>query len=145
MKQEYDVIVEINTIQKDYTTNDQDTINLVSLASINTSELFDLVSYEDSELTGLKGNKTVIKIEKDSITMIRYGKNSSKMYFKQGVRSNSKYNTDYGEFDLEIDTKKLEIEKTDEKNIYKIKIEYDINIQSLFNGFNIMDIIIKKK
>lgn len=145
MKQEYDVIVEINTIQKDYTTNEQDTINLVSLASINTSELFDLVSYEDSELTGLKGNKTVIKIEKDSITMIRYGKNSSKMYFKQGVRSNSKYNTDYGEFDLEIDTKKLEIEKTDEKNIYKIKIEYDINIQSLFNGFNIMDIIIKKK
>lgn len=145
MKQEYDVIVEINTIQKDYTTNDQDTINLVSLASINTSELFDLVSYQDSELTGLKGNKTVIKIEKDSITMIRYGKNSSKMYFKQGVRSNSKYNTDYGEFDLEIDTKKLEIEKTDEKNIYKIKIEYDINIQSLFNGFNIMDIIIKKK
>lgn len=145
MKQEYDVIVEINTIQKDYTTNEQDTINLVSLASINTSELFDLVSYQDSELTGLKGNKTVIKIEKDSITMIRYGKNSSKMYFKQGVRSNSKYNTDYGEFDLEIDTKKLEIEKTDEKNIYKIKIEYDINIQSLFNGFNIMDIIIKKK
>lgn len=143
MKQNYGAIVEIKTIQKDYNTNRQDTINLISMANIKIGESFDLVSYEESEITGLKGNKTVIKIEKDSLTMIRYGKNSSKMYFKQGVKSYSKYNTDYGEFDIEIDTKKFDIEKL--KNIYKIKIEYDINIKSLFNGFNIIDIIIKKK
>ena len=106
-------------------------------------EFLDLIKYEESEITGLNGNTTVLKIEKDSVTMLRYGKNGGTMYFKEGISSKTLYNTDYGSFELEIFTKKLNIEKNTDDLLYKINIEYDINIKDLFNGLNILDITVK--
>lgn len=137
------VTVKINTLQIDLTSNKKDNIDFESLGSIKSVKNIDLIKYEESEITGLNGNTTVLKIEKDSVTMIRYGKNSGTMYFKEGISSKTLYNTDYGSFELEIFTKKFNIEKNTDDLLYKINIEYDINIKDLFNGLNILDITVK--
>ncbi|EHL16008.1 hypothetical protein HMPREF9629_01583 [Peptoanaerobacter stomatis] len=137
------VTVKINTLQIDLTSNKKDNIDFESLGSIKSVKNIDLIKYEESEITGLNGNTTVLKIEKDSVTMLRYGKNCGTMYFKEGISSKTLYNTDYGSFELEIFTKKLNIEKYTDDLLYKINIEYDINIKDLFNGLNILDITVK--
>ncbi|MGP1488079.1 MAG: DUF1934 domain-containing protein [Peptoanaerobacter stomatis] len=137
------VTVKLKTLQIDLTSNKKDNIDFESLGSIKSVKNIDLIKYEESEITGLKGNTTVLKIEKDSVTMIRYGKNSGTMYFKEEISSKTLYNTDYGNFELEIFTKKLNIEKYTDDLLYKINIEYDINIKDLFNGLNILDITVK--
>lgn len=137
------VTVKINTLQIDLTSNKKDNIDFESLGSIKSVKNIDLIKYEESEITGLNGNTTVLKIEKDSVTMLRYGKNGGTMYFKEGISSKTLYNTDYGSFELEIFTKKLNIEKNTDDLLYKINIEYDINIKDLFNGLNILDITVK--
>ena len=80
------VTVKLKTLQIDLTSNKKDNIDFESLASIKSVKNIDLIKYEESEITGLKGNTTVLKIEKDSVTMIRYGKNSGTMYFKEGIQ-----------------------------------------------------------
>ena len=139
-----DVLIDIKTLQIEKNTSKKDIINVVSKGSLKKFEHFDMISYEDSELTGLQGNKTVIKIEKDSITMIRYGKNPSNMYFKENVSSNSMYNTPYGSFELSIKTKKIEKNQNEDLYLYKIKVEYDIEIKDLFQGKNILEIKVKE-
>lgn len=75
--------------------------------------------------------------------MIRYNKNTTNMRFKKDVEHYSIYPTDYGDFDLRIYTKKLEIFKNVESFEYIIEIEYDLDIRDLFTGNNKMQIKVK--
>lgn len=72
------------------------------------------------------------------------GKNPSNMYFKENVSSNSMYNTPYGSFELSIKTKKIEKIQDEDLYLYKIKVEYDIDIKDLFQGKNILEIKVKE-
>ena len=54
------------------------------------------ISYEESELTGLKGVTTVFRVEPDLITLTRTGALHSQMVFKKGVAHDSLYQMDFG-------------------------------------------------
>lgn len=144
MKDLSNLIIEIKTVQQDEKTKEKNIIKTYSNAFMKSNKSFDIISYEEENLKSQE-NKTVLKVEKDSLTMIRYGQVSSKLYFKKDVSFKSPYCTHYGNFEIEIYTRKLEILKKDKKEIYKINIEYDINIKNLFEGFNTIDIILKRQ
>jgi|GEM_PF-6148786 len=115
------VSIDIVTIQKDKTSNKMDDIKTNSVGFVAKKKDFDIISYVENNTTGLKDVKTVLKIEDDCLTMIRYNKNA----------------------ELRILTKKLEILKNIEGFEYMIEIEYDLDIRYLFTGNNKIQIKVK--
>ena len=54
------------------------------------------ISYEESELTGLEGTTTVVRVDGPRVTLLREGSINSQMVFEEGRRHLSMYNTPYG-------------------------------------------------
>lgn len=67
------------------------------------------VVYEESEISGMKGTTTTLKIEEGRFILERVGTTCTTMEFKIGEMGLSLYNTPYGMLHLHIDTKILDI------------------------------------
>ena len=55
-----------------------------------------VLSYEESELTGMAGVTTTFVVEADKITLKRTGRLNSQMVFKEGVVHESLYEMEFG-------------------------------------------------
>ncbi len=80
---------------------------------------------------------TSIKIEKDKVTIKRFGEINSTMIFKENQTINSNYATPQGMFVVETKTTKLDINM--EESI-AINVDYNIEIMDMFKGRNIIKI-----
>ncbi|MGM0380020.1 MAG: DUF1934 domain-containing protein [Bacillota bacterium] len=99
------------------------------------------LSYNEEKLSGMEKNRIILIIEKSKIIMNRYGETKSKMVFKLNKKTYADYETPYGNFDMEILTKKKQVDLN--KGI--IKIDYLLNIKNLSKGKNSLFISFKKK
>lgn len=97
--------------------------------------------YDESEISGMEGSRTTVKVDVDEIKMKRFGSTSSDMVFKLKSRHTTKYATPYGDFKMEIYTKKIDsnIDKDQKGTIY---IEYIMSIQGLVESNNTLSISI---
>ena len=66
--------------------------------------------YEESEISGMEGTTTTLKIKDDIMILERVGSTTTNMEFKQGTMAVSLYNTPYGVLDLNVETEKLNID-----------------------------------
>lgn len=99
-------IVTVNS----YVLNDEDDlIGVVTPGDFYEIEDGFKVEYEETKLSGMEGTKTVIIIRPDSFDLIREGTTETRMEFKNNQRTVSLYKTPYGIMDINIDTKKLDI------------------------------------
>ncbi|PAB56317.1 DUF1934 domain-containing protein [Anaeromicrobium sediminis] len=97
--------------------------------------------YKESEISGMEGSTTTLKLQEDEVKMKRFGTTSSDMVFKVKERYTTKYNTPYGDFKMEIYTKKIDrqIDEDQKGNIY---VEYMMSIQGLMESTNKLNISI---
>ncbi len=58
------------------------------------------IVYEESELSGMKGDRTVLKFKDGVCTMHRYGVHKSELVFDEGTKIESMYHTPYGNFEM---------------------------------------------
>ncbi|MEG1311357.1 MAG: DUF1934 domain-containing protein [Peptostreptococcaceae bacterium] len=130
----------INIITKQYDESGNiDTIKLESNADVINKNNDIFVVYKEEE-EGLKVT-TTIKICENEVSIKRFGNTNSTMILKKGNSHIARYRTPQGLFIIETQTKKLNIDKS-LKNCIKLDIEYDIKIMDLFQGKNIIEIII---
>ncbi len=66
--------------------------------------------YEESEISGMEGTTTTLKIKNNSMVLERTGSIDTTMEFEAGKLAISLYNTPYGMLDLNVDTKVLDID-----------------------------------
>jgi len=118
---------------------DVDSIELITEGKIYQKEDCKYLMYDETQLSGMEGCKTVLKIYEDTVEMEREGNAMSKLIFQMGKRHVSKYTTPYGDFRMEILTKKLDVDIDIEKK-GKISLEYLISLQGLTEGKNKLDI-----
>lgn len=85
---------------------------------------------------------STIKINKDEISIKKFGSTNSTMKFKVGETDQVKYKTPQGLFIIENATKKLEININ--KDTIDIHIDYNIKIMELFEGRNVIRIKVIK-
>ena len=71
-------------------------------------DMFEAI-YEESKISGMEGTTTKLRINRDSMMLIREGTTNTTMEFSEGYMTPCLYNTPYGTLDLNIDTKKLDI------------------------------------
>lgn len=68
------------------------------------------ITYKETELSGMAGTTTTLKITEDSLSIMRFGTYNSKLEFKKGEQTLTNYQTPYGNIPIIIDTKKLDID-----------------------------------
>ena len=82
--------------------------------------------YEETEISGMKGTTTTLKIDEENFTLIRTGTTNTEMKFKKHERDLTLYNTPHGGLDLIVDTKDLKMNIN--KNGGDVFIDYDMII-----------------
>ena len=86
----------------------------------------------------MTGCKTTLKITDSSVKMRRTGSPEfgTELYFEEGQRFSSVYNTPFGPMELEVVTRMID-DKMDRENLSgSIDIRYDISLQGMSEGSN---------
>ncbi len=101
------VIISVRGTQQSNPEEKEDVMELVTQGVLSGSQEEGYVlSYQESELTGLEGTTTTFLVEKDKITLRREGSINSEMIFQVGQRHLCLYETPYGGFMLGVNTQR---------------------------------------
>lgn len=97
--------------------------------------------YEESEISGMPGFKTRLKITDDTVKMKRIGKGAAgtEMEFQLGKRYSGFYYTPYGNFEMEVLTSRLENSLTAE-GTGSVHIDYNMSLKGLVQSRNQLSI-----
>ena len=133
-----EVMLKIEGIQKDF-DGEENIIELTTEGKLYKKENGLYLVYEETELSGMKGCTTTLKLLKDKISMRRFGTSNSEIVFEKGKRYEANYNTPYGTFDMEVLTKEMAYNIND-ANRGEISIEYHISVEGLVQSRNILNI-----
>lgn len=133
-------IINISTIQIQAASKQEEIVELITEAVIYKDSGDYYIIYEESEISGLEGTTTTLKINETKVSMKREGNNTSVMEFEKGKRYKTSYKTEYGNMFMELLTKKVETNINEEPLTMDIKIEYEIVIKDMFEGKNKMHI-----
>jgi len=127
-----------------YAEPDDDTdIVLTTEADFELQDGVFFVDYEETEITGMEGTKTVIEIGNNYVSLRRTGTVNTNMLFMKDRKTSSFYNTPYGELLIGIMTSKLEIDVNE--NGGKVSVDYYIDINNQATSKNNFDLEIRRK
>ncbi len=82
--------------QQTYAEQEPEVVELVTDGTLEAVENGWKLTYEESDLTGLKGVTTSFLVEPGKITLSRKGPLSSQMVFQEGVLHESLYQMEFG-------------------------------------------------
>lgn len=95
--------------------------------------------YEESEISGMPGCKTRLKLTGDSVKMKRIGDGAigagTEIRFEKGKRYSSYYNTPYGPIEMEVLTNRLENNMAAD-GTGDVIIDYNMSLKGLVESRN---------
>jgi len=113
---------------------DQD-LDVIELVTEGTMEFVDGgwdISYQESDLTGLKGVTTTFRVEPEKVTLTRTGPLRSTMEFRVGQTHDSLYELEFGALMITVTTRYLFFDILPEGGC--IDLTYDIEIEKSEGG-----------
>ena len=99
------------------------------------------ISYEESELTGLAGTRTTLRIKPDYVKLVRTGLYPSELLFELGKRHMSLYHTDYGDLSIVVSTNHIRNTLTDDGG--DLDVQYTVEVANTPVGVNHLSLTIK--
>ncbi|MDI6604717.1 MAG: DUF1934 domain-containing protein [Thermoanaerobacteraceae bacterium] len=127
------VLVTVKGIQ----TNDQNEQGIIELVTegkfLRKGDNY-YIKYDESEISGMDGTTTTLKVSDDVITLIRFGSNQAKMIFKKDKRYQLDYITPYGKVLLGIKPYKLFVNMNENGGELEIKYDLDLNKEIVSNN-----------
>ena len=90
------------------------------------------ISYEESEMTGMAGVTTTLRVEPDTVKLIRSGAVRWEMVFQKGVNHQSLYQMDVGAMMLTVCARQIDVQITERGGI--VDLVYDIEIEHCAAG-----------
>lgn len=106
---------------------DTDEIEMITIGKCYKKNDCYFLVYDETEISGMEGSTTTLKIEDSKIMMKRFGKNESKLVFEHKTTHKTVYQTIYGNMDMEVTTDQIEIESHTD-GIEKIYISYRLKM-----------------
>ena len=122
---------------------DPDETELMTEGTMVLTEDGMVLSYEESELTGMEGTTTAFEIKGPRVTLTRSGAVNSQMVFEEGRQHTSLYETPFGELSVDIQTSELKHNLTERGGLMEIK--YSIAVEHTVTGRNCFKIRVKRK
>jgi len=138
------VILSIKGTQHYEGEEDNDVVELVTLGTLQRDERGLTISYEETELTGMEGTTTKVRIEDDGprVTLLREGRINTQMIFQIGQRYLALYETPYGALSVGVQTQRLK--NTVSENGGDLEIDYNVEVNNLQTGRNLFRLNVKR-
>lgn len=126
-----DVLLSISSTQQ-FEGCEEEHIDLVTQARLYERHGKYYISYEESELTGLEGTRTTVKLDGETVSMVRTGTYPSELLFAKGQRHVGLYQTEFGA--LTISTHTAFLENSIGENGGDLSIDYTIEVDHSMVG-----------
>lgn len=123
----------IISVSSKQSIGEEEIIEVVTPGNFYKKENFYYAVYEETELSGMSGTTTTLKIGKDNFSLIRMGSTSAKMHFDKKTENISMYNTPYGTLELKIETKDLDINIDDNGGSVLVNYNMSLSGQTPYN------------
>ena len=102
-----------------------------------------VLSYQETELTGMEGTTTTFEVKGPQVILTRTGTVNSQMVFEEGRQHTSLYETPFGELTVDIQTSTLKHNLTQRGGVMEIK--YSIAVEHTVTGRNCFKIRVRPK
>ena len=102
-----------------------------------------LLTYRETELTGMEGTVTTFEVKGPQVILRRTGKVNSQMVFEEGRQHTSLYETPFGELTVDIQTGSLRHNLTERGGVMEIR--YSIAVEHTVTGRNCFKIRVRIK
>lgn len=126
-----------------YEDQDPEVIELVTEGTLEKHENGWVISYDESELTGLEGVKTSFLLQPGKIILSRTGRLQSQMEFQVGVLHESLYRMEFGAMLIGVCAIDLDYHMTEEGGT--VELAYRIEIEHSAGGIVEYFLEVKKK
>lgn len=101
------------------------------------------VTYKESEVTGMVGTTTTLKVSDDGIvTLLRFGQVNTQFVFEKGQKHMCYYDTSNGAFTIGIFTNSVHVDVDDSGG--EIMVDYEIEIDNNKSGENDFHMFIRE-
>lgn len=100
------------------------------------------LSYEESEVTGLPGTRTSLFVMPDQVVVDREGTVTSRMVFKEGLKSAFQYATPFGNANMGIDTRRIAQSMGEAGG--RVEIDYVVNMEHVVASRNKFEITVQE-
>jgi len=122
---------------------EKQTIEMVTEADIYDKNGSVFIVYKESEVSGMEGSKTMLRIKGNVVTMTRFGATNSKIVFDVDHPMESLYQTPYGDFEMKVTTHKLESKIDPKDPSGYLEISYQMVLEELSSSHNHLVIKVK--
>lgn len=120
-----------------------DRIEFITVGTYHVRQHNFYIIYKESELTGMAGVTTALRVQDGRVTLNRMGAAELKQEFEPGVLHRSVYNTNFGSLWLSVLTKQLETDLTAHGG--RISLEYDLFVDDILVSHNCLTMMIKEE
>lgn len=135
------ILVEVKSTQRDLAGEDT-VIELVSPGKYYEKNNAKYIIYDESEVTGMDGVRTTIKLLPEEIYLIRNGKVNARNEYKLGQTNEAVYHTPLGDLHMAVKTHEMAINVTE--GCGTVHLGYDISIEGEWMFYNQLDIKLRE-
>ncbi len=136
------VIVTVVGTQTD-AAGEESRIELVTVGSRRDKDGVSYITYRESEVSGLEGTTTLLKLYPGRMTLVRMGAVELKQEFAPGLKSHGTYITPYGSMKLTVATRSLE--RAAAGGIDAVTAGYDLEINGRWQSYNTLAVEIREE
>lgn len=122
------VIVTIVGTQRDV-CGEETRIELITVGHYKQKQDVQYITYKDSEVSGLEGTATMLKVYSDHVVLVRLGSIQQKQEFYVGKKMLSEYATPYGSMEIGVLTQSMNIALAAAAGTLTIRYELEVNGQ----------------
>ena len=135
-----DVWLSIHSVQR-FEGCEPEEVNMMTAARLYRKRDKYYISYHESEITGLEGTHTMLKIDKGAVSMTRTGSCPSEMLFLENQRHVGLYHTNFGTA-LTISTRTSRIVNRITENGGMLAIDYTIEVDQNLAGQHHFEMVV---
>lgn len=133
---DYNVLVSVKGNQ--HYGEDKEILELITEGKYYKKNDSFYVTYEESELTGMEGTTTTIKLEDGKVILQRSGENNSQLIFEEGQKHHGFYETMQGLCTVGVFSNNVDINLNEEGGNVSVKYHLDIqNNKIIKNNFHV--------
>ena len=121
---------------------DVDTQEFITTGNCSLKKDAYFLIYSESEITGMAGTTTSLKVEPGRVTLNRMGASQLKQVFETGLRYRSNYVTPHGSIYMAVVCSKVEANLTDSGG--SINLEYVLEVENQKLSDNILTVTVRE-
>ncbi len=121
---------------------EKDKVELITEGSMYKKGDTYYITYKESELTGMEGTTTTVKVQDKKVTILRFGTNNTQLIFESGKHHVCCYDTMYGAISVGVWAQNVKVDLDDDGG--EIYADYSIDVDNNLVGKNNFHLMVKE-